>query len=57
MAKVLARKTSMPCYVGSSVNLSSAAGGGTVDEEMEAFRLIVDVVMKAVERSKARVES
>jgi hypothetical protein len=57
MAKVLARKTSMPCYVGSSVNLSSAAGGGTVEEELEAFRLVVNVVMRAVERSKARDES
>ena len=48
----------MPCYVGSSVNLTSAAGGGTVDEEMEAFRLIVDVAMRAVERSQsAREES
>ena len=51
MAKVLARKTSMPCYVGSSINLSSAAGGGSVEEEMEAFQLIVQVVMIAVERS------
>ena len=53
MAKVLARKTCMPCYVGSSINLSTAAGGGSVDEEMEAFRLVVEVAMKAVERTNA----
>ena len=56
MAKVLARKTSMPCYVGSSVDLSSAAGGGSVEEETEAFKLIVQVVMKAVERSTQEPE-
>lgn len=52
MAKILARKTKIPCYVGSSINLGTAAGGGTVEEEMEAFRLIVDVAMKGVEKSK-----
>ena len=51
MAKVLARKTKLPCYVGSSINLSGAAGGGTVDEEMEAFRAIVEVVTAGVERA------
>lgn len=51
IANVLARKASMPCYVGSSVNLSSAAVGGSVEEEMEAFRLIVEVAMRAIERS------
>lgn len=45
MAKVLVRRTGKLCYVGGSVNLSNAAGGGTVDEEMEAFRAIVDVVV------------
>ena len=50
MAKVLARKTKLPCYVGSSINLSGAVEGGTVDEEMEVFRAIVDVVGREVER-------
>ena len=44
LAKLLARRTARPSYVGSSINLSNAVGGGTVDEEMEAFRAIVDAV-------------
>lgn len=51
MAKLLARKTSRPCYVGSSINLSGAAGGGTVEEETEAFRAVLDVVMSEVEKA------
>ena len=53
MSKLLARKTNLPCYVGSSINLSGAAGGGTVDEEMEAFRAIVEVVTLGVERANS----
>lgn len=48
MAKLLARKTGMPCYVGSSIDLSAAAGGGTVEEEMAAFRAVTEVVMAEV---------
>lgn len=50
MAKLLARKTKRPCYVSSSINLSGAAGGGTVDEEMDVFRAVVGVVTAEVER-------
>lgn len=45
MARLLARKTGKPCYVGSSINLSNAAGGGSVEEEMLAFRAVVEVVL------------
>ncbi len=51
MSKVLARKTKMPCYVGSSINLAGGAGGASVEEEMEAFRAIVGVVETAVQRA------
>lgn len=34
----------------SGINLAGAAGGGTVDEEMEAFRAIVDVVTATVQQ-------
>lgn len=44
LAKLLVRKTQRVCYVGSSINLTGSAGGGSVDEEMAAFRAIVDVV-------------
>ncbi|KAK0285171.1 hypothetical protein LTR35_005373 [Friedmanniomyces endolithicus] len=52
LAKVLVRRTGKLCYVGGSMNLANAVGGGTVDEEMEAFRAIVAVV--ATEVTKAR---
>lgn len=44
MAKVLVRRLNRPCYVGSSINLAGAVQGGNVDEEMETFRRIVEVV-------------
>ncbi|KAF2209208.1 hypothetical protein CERZMDRAFT_91420 [Cercospora zeae-maydis SCOH1-5] len=47
MAKVLAKKLGKPCYVSSSVNLSGVVGGGPVEEEMEAFRVVVETVVKA----------
>lgn len=47
MAKVLTRRLKKPCYVGSSINLSTAAGGGSADEEMDAFRCVVDTVVSA----------
>lgn len=50
MAKVLVRKTKKACYVGSSVSFTSAAGGGSVDEETEGFRKIVEVVTAEVEK-------
>ncbi|CAD0082158.1 unnamed protein product [Aureobasidium vineae] len=39
--------------VGSSVNFSSAGNGGSVEEEMEAFRQLVAVVLKEVEKARA----
>lgn len=45
MSKLLARRLSKPCYLGNSISLSSAAGGGNVEEEMEAFRIVVDTVL------------
>lgn len=48
LAKVLAHRLKKPCYVGSSISLSAAAGGGSVDEEMEAFRYVVQTVCSQV---------
>jgi hypothetical protein len=45
LSKVLARKTGKPVYVGNSSSFSSAGMGGTVEEEMEGFRRVVEVVM------------
>jgi len=53
LAKTLARRTNMPVQVGSSVNFSSAGNGGSVEEEMEAFRQLVTVVLSEVEKARA----
>uniref|UniRef100_L2FCB7 Uncharacterized protein n=1 Tax=Colletotrichum fructicola (strain Nara gc5) TaxID=1213859 RepID=L2FCB7_COLFN len=45
MAKLLAKRADMPVYVGCSVNLGGTAMALSVEEEMEAFRAVVDVVM------------
>ncbi|KAK1469554.1 hypothetical protein CMEL01_01321 [Colletotrichum melonis] len=44
MAKLLAKRANMPVYVGCSINLGGAAMSLSVEEEMEAFQAIVDVV-------------
>jgi hypothetical protein len=51
LAKLLARKTERPVYVGNSISFASAGMGGTVEEEMEGFKKVVDVVMDEVRRS------
>ena len=51
MARLLARKTKRPVYVGNSMSFASAGMGGTVEEEMEGFKKVVEVVMKQLERS------
>lgn len=35
----------MPVYVTNSISLENAGMGGTVEEEMEAFKNVVDVVL------------
>jgi hypothetical protein len=48
LAKLLARKLKKPVYVGNSMSFSSAGMGGTVEEEMEGFKRVVEVVMGLV---------
>ncbi|KAK5116512.1 hypothetical protein LTR62_008061 [Meristemomyces frigidus] len=48
LAKLLVRKTGKLCYVGGSLNMSNASAGGTVEEEIQAFRAVVDVVVAEV---------
>ncbi|CAN9096570.1 unnamed protein product [Alternaria alternata] len=52
LSKVLARKTGKPVYVGNSSSFASAGMGGTVEEEMEAFRRVVEVVMGLLKSEK-----
>jgi hypothetical protein len=46
LARLLARKTQLPVYVSNSMKLDSAGMGGTVEEEMEAFKDIVQATLK-----------
>ncbi|KAI9810085.1 MAG: hypothetical protein M1827_006696 [Pycnora praestabilis] len=50
IAKLLARKTGKPVYVGNSVSFAGAGMGGTVEEELEGFGRIVEVVLGVVEK-------
>ncbi|TQN70166.1 hypothetical protein CSHISOI_05294 [Colletotrichum shisoi] len=52
MAKLLAKRTNLPVYVGCSINLGGSAMGLSVEEEMEAFRAIVDVVTERLKRNQ-----
>lgn len=45
---MLARRTGHAAYVGSSVSFAGAGNGGTVEEEMEGFKRVVEVVLAAV---------
>ncbi|KAE9379074.1 hypothetical protein N431DRAFT_327489 [Stipitochalara longipes BDJ] len=51
LARLFARKTGKPVYVGNSISFASAGLGGTVEEEMEGFKKVVDVVMDEVQKS------
>lgn len=44
LARLFARKTQLPVYVSSSMSFAGAGLGGTVEEEMEAFRKVVEVI-------------
>jgi hypothetical protein len=46
LAKLLARRTKRPVYVGNSISFAGAGMGGTVEEEMEGFKKVVEVVMQ-----------
>ncbi|KAI9783113.1 MAG: hypothetical protein M1839_004282 [Geoglossum umbratile] len=46
MARVLCRRTGKPVYVGWSGEVEGVAG--TVEEEVQGWRLVVDVVMEVV---------
>lgn len=47
MAKLLAKKTGKGCYVSWSGDLSGGVQGGSMEEEMEAFRAVVKTVVEA----------
>ncbi|KAH7362902.1 hypothetical protein B0T11DRAFT_88817 [Plectosphaerella cucumerina] len=44
IAKLLARKSNMPVYVGNSCSFANCPEGGTVEEEMDVFQRVAAVV-------------
>lgn len=48
MAKLLARKADLPVYVTNSISFVNAGMGGTVEEEMEAFKNIAEAVLARI---------
>ncbi|GAP92719.1 hypothetical protein SAMD00023353_8900100 [Rosellinia necatrix] len=49
LARILARKTDMPVYVGNSISFASTGLGGAMEEEMEAFKQVVGVALDKLE--------
>ncbi|KAI1391359.1 uncharacterized protein F4822DRAFT_183178 [Hypoxylon trugodes] len=49
LAKILAKKTQMPVYVGNSISFANTGLGGTVEEEMEAFKKVVEVTLSKLQ--------
>lgn len=45
LAKLLAKKVQLPVFVGNSISLASTGLGGTMEEEMEAFKAVVEVLV------------
>jgi hypothetical protein len=48
IAKLLARKTDFPVYVTNSISFANAGMGGTVEEEMEAFKNIAEATLAKI---------
>ncbi len=54
LARLLARKTGKPVYVGNSISFASTGMGGTVEEEMEGFKKVVEAVMDEVRQNEGK---
>jgi len=52
LSKLLARRTGKPVYVGNSTSFASAGMGGTVEEELEGVKRVVEVVTGLLENKK-----
>jgi hypothetical protein len=48
-AKLLAKRVQLPVYVANSISLASAGLGGTMEEEMEAFKKVVEAVVERLQ--------
>lgn len=45
---MIARRTELPVYVTNSISFRNAGMGGTVEEEMEAFKNVVEIVLAKI---------
>ena len=53
LAKLITRRTQLPTYVGNSVSFANAGLGGTVEEEMEAFKQVAELVLSKLKSANA----
>lgn len=51
LAKLIARRTELPVYVTNSISFRNAGMGGTVEEEMEAFKKIMEIVLARIKEA------
>ncbi|EHK15196.1 uncharacterized protein TRIVIDRAFT_51371 [Trichoderma virens Gv29-8] len=51
VAKLVARKTELPVYVTNSISLESMGMGGTVEEEMEAFKSVAEAILSILPKA------
>ncbi|KAK3359878.1 hypothetical protein B0T25DRAFT_564844 [Lasiosphaeria hispida] len=49
LAKFVTKKTQRPTYVANSMSFASAGLGGTVEEEMEAFKQVTGLVLSQLQ--------
>ena len=56
LARLLAKKTRMPVYVGNSISLANTGLGGTVEEEMEVFAKVVEIALDRLKDVISRLE-
>ncbi|PTB63523.1 hypothetical protein BBK36DRAFT_1126715 [Trichoderma citrinoviride] len=52
VAKLVARKTQLPVYVTNSISLESMGMGGTVEEEMEAFKGVAEAILSILPKKQ-----
>ncbi|KAL7942960.1 hypothetical protein V8C42DRAFT_347433 [Trichoderma barbatum] len=51
VAKLVARKAELPVYVTNSISLENMGMGGTVEEEMEAFKSVAEAVLSLLPKT------
>ncbi|KAK3062667.1 hypothetical protein LTS18_003594 [Coniosporium uncinatum] len=55
IARILARRSGKPTYVGNSMSFAAAGLGGAVEEEMEGLNRVIEVVMAEIAKQDTAV--